>query len=259
MIGYLRAMFDFLFRLALTALMPLLWVSTAAASPTTTLPPNMAERVRACTSCHGEQGRAAPDGYYPRLAGKPAGYLYHQLLNFAHGRRRYGPMAQLVQPLSEDYMQRMASYFASLDIPYPAPSREAPRINASALAHGKQLALHGDASRKLPACATCHGPQLMGTEPNVPALLGLPLDYLTAQLGAWQTGERSAHAPDCMAEIVRRMNPGDIIAVANWLSMQAPPSPAHARTLSQGVALDADLRCGSASELDQPSASKGRP
>ena len=34
----------------------------------------MAERTRACSHCHGKQGRAGPDGYYPRLAGKPAAY-----------------------------------------------------------------------------------------------------------------------------------------------------------------------------------------
>ena len=28
----------------------------------------------ACTTCHGKEGRAGPDGYYPRIAGKPAGY-----------------------------------------------------------------------------------------------------------------------------------------------------------------------------------------
>ena len=25
----------------------------------------MAQRTQACTACHGEQGRAGPDGYYP--------------------------------------------------------------------------------------------------------------------------------------------------------------------------------------------------
>jgi cytochrome c553 len=29
----------------------------------------MAERTRACTACHGEQGRATPAGYFPRIAG----------------------------------------------------------------------------------------------------------------------------------------------------------------------------------------------
>ena len=53
---------------------------------------SMAQRMLPCTVCHGAQGRVAPDGYYPRIAGKPAGYLYNQLLNFRDGRRHYGPM-----------------------------------------------------------------------------------------------------------------------------------------------------------------------
>lgn len=251
-------MLQTLFRQTLPLWIVLLCVSAVPAAPIST-PENMAERVRACTACHGEQGRAAPDGYYPRLAGKPAGYLYHQLLNFAEGRRRYGPMAQLVQPLSDDYLLHMAQHFASLDIPYPAPSREAPRISPQDLERGRQLAVHGNAARQLPACTACHGAALMGTEPNVPALLGLPLDYLTAQLGAWQTGERSAHAPDCMAAIVRRMTPGDIISVASWLSMQPVPAAAHGRALQQGPVLDDSLRCGSAPELNPQPHKKGQP
>jgi len=251
-------MLQTLFRQTLPLWIVLLCASAVPAAPIST-PENMAERVRACTACHGEQGRAAPDGYYPRLAGKPAGYLYHQLLNFAEGRRRYGPMAQLVQPLSDDYLLHMAQHFASLDIPYPAPSREAPRISPQDLERGRQLAEHGNAARQLPACTTCHGAALMGTEPNVPALLGLPLDYLTAQLGAWQTGERRAHAPDCMAAIVRRMTPGDIISVASWLSMQPVPAAAHGRTLQQGPVLDDSLRCGSAPELNPQPHKKGQP
>ena len=62
---------------------------------------SIAQRTIACTACHGPEGRAAPDGYYPRLAGKPAAYLYQQLLNFREGRRHYGLMTQMVAPLSD--------------------------------------------------------------------------------------------------------------------------------------------------------------
>ena len=40
------------------------------------------QRVKPCTSCHGNEGRATREGYFPRIAGKPAGYLFNQLLNF---------------------------------------------------------------------------------------------------------------------------------------------------------------------------------
>ena len=59
---------------------------------------SMAQRTLACTGCHGPQGRSGPDGYYPRLAGKPAGYLYNQLVNLQHGRRNYPLMQNLLAP-----------------------------------------------------------------------------------------------------------------------------------------------------------------
>ena len=65
------------------------------------VPDTIEQRVAACTTCHGRQGRAARDGYYPRIAGKPAGYLYNQLINFREGRRHYAPMTYLVEHLSE--------------------------------------------------------------------------------------------------------------------------------------------------------------
>ena len=43
-------------------------LATHAASPVR-FEDTIAQRTLACTACHGEQGRAAPDGYYPRLAG----------------------------------------------------------------------------------------------------------------------------------------------------------------------------------------------
>src|SRR4029078_5072135 len=60
----------------------------------------IAQRVLACTGCHGEQGRAGPDGYYPRLAGKPAGYLFNQLRNFRDERRPHAPMKRLLALLA---------------------------------------------------------------------------------------------------------------------------------------------------------------
>jgi cytochrome c553 len=235
--------------------MGLLWVASgllsgqAHAQMHARFADDMAERTRACNACHGDQGRAGPDGYYPRLAGKPAGYLHNQLRNFAQGRRHYELMARLVDPLTDAYMGEMAQYFANLKLPYPAPTANN-AISPERLAKGQQLVTQGDATRGLPACTQCHGARLTGVQPNVPGLLGLPLDYLNAQLGAWQTGQRRAHAPDCMAEIVKRMPAQDLIAVSSWLARQ--PLPADTRPADgppAGPALPEALHCGSAPEL----------
>jgi cytochrome c553 len=213
--------------------------SAAAAAPA--FEDTMAQRTLACSACHGKEGRAGPDGYYPRIAGKPAGYLYNQLLNFRDGRRHYGLMARLLDPLSDAYLLAIARHFASLDLPYPPPARAA--VETAVLQRGEQLALHGDHRSRLPACVQCHGAALTGVVPNTPGLLGLPRDYLVAQLGAWRTGQRHAHAPDCMADIARRLEPEDLAAVTSWLAshpLPANPSPASALPAAPPIA------CGSA-------------
>ncbi len=189
---------------------------------------DMAQRTLACTSCHGRAGRAGPDGYYPRIAGKPEGYLYNQLLHFRDGRRHYGLMAGLLEPLSNEYLHEIARHFARQDVPYPPPPASA--VAPAVLQRGRVIALQGDADRRLPACASCHGKALTGVEPHVPGLLGLPRDYLNAQLGAWRTGQRRAHAPDCMADIARALRPEDLSAVTAWLA--AEPVPANAKAVA---------------------------
>lgn len=207
----------------------------------------IAQRTLACSACHGAQGRAGPDGYYPRLAGKPAGYLYNQLLNFRDGRRHYALMTQLVDPLSDAYLMEIATYFSALDLPYPppAPAAAAPEV----LQRGQVLVLQGDVSRRLPACAACHGQALTGVAPHIPGLLGLPRDYLNAQLGAWRTGQRRAQAPDCMAHIVAQMSTADIHAATSWLAAQPLPASASDRKPATGLSVSkATLpACGGAS------------
>ena len=212
-----------------------------AISAATVFEDTIAQRTLACTACHGAQGRAAPDGYYPRIAGKPAGYLYNQLLNFRNGHRSYQLMTQMVEPLSDSYLREIAEYFAGLELPYPAHSTVP--ASAQELQRGEQLVRRGDLALRIPACDQCHGLALTGTQPSIPGLLGLPRDYLKSQLGAWSNGQRHAHAPDCMATITQRLSAADADAVTGWLASQPlPASTKPAASLPAPLPLD----CGSA-------------
>jgi cytochrome c553 len=203
------------------------------------------QRVKPCTSCHGNDGRATREGYFPRIAGKPAGYLFNQLLNFREGRRHFPMMTYVAQYQTDDYLREIAGYFGSQHVPYPPPmpTRAAPGV----LARGRQLVTEGDKTLDIPACTSCHGQRLLGVAPAVPGLLGVSQDYLTAQLGAWRSGVRAAAAPDCMGELVRRMRNEDLDAVTAWLASQAVPEglepeasfehspPLHCGSIEQGA------------------------
>lgn len=226
----------FSFSLIFTAI----YAGRGYAQTPSTVPDTIAQRAVACAACHGKEGRATRDGYFPRIAGKPADYLYNQLINFREGRRQYPLMTYMVAHLSDDYLKEMAAYFSQLHLPYPPPQPLS--IGQATLERGRALVVNGDSSRNIPACASCHGEKLTGALPSIPSLVGLSRDYLNSQFGAWKAGARKAAAPDCMAEISRGMTPDDISAVTSWLASQAVPDdmsplPAHAVKLP--------LPCGS--------------
>ncbi len=212
---------------------------TVSAPAAATVAQAMESRVLACTACHGKEGRATQDGYFPRIAGKPAGYLANQLLNFRDGRRSYPQMTYLIEHLTDDYLREMAAYFAALELPYAPPP--ATQVSAAVLEQGRALVQQGDAARRIPACVQCHGAAMTGVSPFIPGLLGLPRDYLNSQLGAWKSGQRHAQVPDCMAEIARQLTPDDVSAVSAWLAAQpVAGSGKPASTLPAAM----PVRCG---------------
>ncbi|MYM97215.1 c-type cytochrome [Duganella vulcania] len=210
-----------------------------AATPAT-LPDTLEQRVAACTACHAVKERG--DAFFPRIAGKPAGYLYNQLVNFREGRRHYPMMTYMVDHLPDAYLREIADYFSQQHPPYPPP--QAGGASADALARGEALVRNGDPAKKIPACVACHGSALTGVAPAIPGLVGLPSDYINAQFGAWKNKVRRAAAPDCMAEIANRLTPADVAAVSGWLSQQTPDAAARPGA-ADSIALPLPLNCGS--------------
>ena len=83
-------------------------------------------RVQGCVTCHGQKGQGTADGYYPRIAGKPAGYLHNQLTAFRDGTRSYPPMNYLVAYLPDPYLKEIAEYFAAQRPPFTPQVGAAP-------------------------------------------------------------------------------------------------------------------------------------
>ena len=213
--------------------------SAAATAPMA--PDTLEQRVAACLACHSVKERG--DAYFPRIAGKPAGYLYNQLTNFRDGRRQYPLMTWMVQHLSDEYLHEIADYFSAQHLPAPVLDRAS--LPAAELERGRQLVTRGDTALKVPACIACHGERLTGALPAIPGLTGLPRDYINAQFGAWRNGSRHALAPDCMGSIASRLSLADVSAISAWLASEPlPADPSPAPSLKRPL----PLACGSAPE-----------
>ncbi|WP_426193051.1 c-type cytochrome [Massilia sp. DWR3-1-1] len=216
------------------------WLHCAvAAERPAVLPDSLAQRLLACTSCHAST--SAPDPFFPRIAGKPAGYLYKQLINFREGRRQYPLMTYMIEHLPDAYLKEIADYYAGLHLPAPPLQRIA--MDPAALERGRVLVLEGDKALQVPACIACHGERLTGVKPAIAGLAGLPRDYINAQFGNWRNRTRRANAPDCMGLIANRLSPADVAAVSGWIARR--PLPAD-MTPAAAIALPLPLACGSA-------------
>ncbi|WEF35376.1 c-type cytochrome [Pseudoduganella chitinolytica] len=196
---------------------------TGAAPP---VPDTLQQRLAPCLACH--QAPARNDAFFPRIAGKPEGYLYNQLRNFRDGRRQFPMMTYMVDQLPDPYLREIASWFANQHPPHlPQPP-----VNATPaqLERGRTLVLRGDPARKVPACVACHGQALTGVAPAIPGLVGLPRDYVNAQFGAWRNQVRRAQSPDCMATVAARLAEEDVAAVSAWLASQPVDDAARPAT-----------------------------
>jgi cytochrome c553 len=68
-----------------------------------------------CATCHGPLGvSSAPDA--PHLAGQPKIYLTAQLKAFRGGSRRHEVMNVIAKPLSDEDIEALADWYASLAV-----------------------------------------------------------------------------------------------------------------------------------------------
>jgi cytochrome c553 len=83
-------------------------------------------------------------------------------------------------------------------------------------ATGRLLYHNGLPQRGVPACASCHGPQALGTA-TLPRLAGQHAAYITAQLKQFHQRERT-NDNAVMHAVASKMSASEMAAVAEYLS-----------------------------------------
>ncbi len=172
-----------------------------------------------CAACHMPDGRGSvvPNvEARPRITGLDPVYFVKQLQDYKSGARDNASMKPMATMLSDEQMQDVANYFASLpvvhDVAQPA-SEEMMKL-------GERLVKLGEWDRFIPACVSCHGAEARGAGANFPNLNGQPAEYTEQQLIAWQKGTRKNDLLGLMKPIAERLNENEIKALAAWFAAQ---------------------------------------
>ena len=93
-------------------------------------------------------------------------------------------------------------------------------VPTGSIAKGEALARAGGSDGTTP-CATCHGPDLRGTE-VIPGIAGRSPSYLVRQMYDFQQHSRQGNAAALMAPVVDKLSHDDMISLAAYISSLQP-------------------------------------
>jgi cytochrome c553 len=173
--------------LLLTALGLAACGGTSPGSQAEAVPPDVADTVHVCSSCHGPGGHSL-SSTFPRLAGQQKDYLIAQLTAF-RDHKRADPHAQtymwgMAARLSDPMIAGLAAYYSAQP---PVPGAPDNSLEAQA---GRKIYIEGIAAEKVPACILCHGEKGAGNGP-IPRLAGQHSAYIERQLEAFASNARA--------------------------------------------------------------------
>ncbi len=171
-----------------------------------------AGKAAVCGACHGPGGNSS-NPEWPKLAGQHSAYVYDQLQLLKSGARKAPVMMPQATNLSDQDMRDVAAYFAAQK---PTPGVASP----DAVKTAQKLYRAGDATRQLPACAACHGPQGNGNAAaKYPRIGGQHAKYTATMLRQLRGAASSAHQGTAtMAAVAAKLTDAEIDALASYVN-----------------------------------------
>jgi cytochrome c553 len=161
----------------------------------------VAERVKQCAVCHGEDGNSQMANL-PSLAGQPEFFIINQLFLMREGVRKVDAMAVLVKDLKDDDLQALAKHYAA-----QPPKASGEPIDPTLVQRGSELA----ATRR---CGSCHQPALNGAD-QIPRIAKQRVDYLITALKELRDGKRPG-SDTLMSQAVAGLSDNELAALAHF-------------------------------------------
>jgi cytochrome c553 len=178
-----------------------------------------------CGRCHGRDGNGRESSAFPKLAGQSEEYLRRALEAYASRARPSGLMQAPAVVLQREQVQELAAYYSRQPL-RPLPSAPAnaragdaivPDGEAAAVERGREIALRGIPTRRVPSCSDCHGPGPARRTAAAPRLAAQHADYLVSQLGLFAAGTRGGSPfAKLMDEVAPHLTPEQMRDVAAY-------------------------------------------
>jgi len=153
-----------------------------------------------CLGCHGVDGyrNAYPSYRVPKLGGQKAAYIVVALEGYRDGLRPHPTMTAQATSLSDQQIEDIAAYLASVS----ADTVAAGGSSATSLAEAT-------------TCTACHGQNGISLSPTWPTLAGQHEDYLVHALNQYRDGTRK---DPIMAPLVAALTDDDVALLAKYYS-----------------------------------------
>ncbi len=168
---------------------------------------DIATRLKACGTCHGEAGNSVLPRV-PSLAGQPKVFVETQLVMIREGLRVIPEMNGLLDGVVDAEVTALARHFAA-----QVPKTDAGPKDAVLFDKGRALA---DGAH----CGSCHLPDYRGRE-QMPRLAGQREDYLLHSMEMFRSN-RATGRDTIMAASLYGMSTEDLKAIAHFLAHSPP-------------------------------------
>lgn len=174
-----------------------LWVAQSASAEGDAA--NGATLGYSCLGCHGIEGyrNAYPSYRVPKLGGQKASYLVVALNGYRDGTRAHPTMQAQAASLSDQQIEDVAAYLASIDAETVTSSSDAPGIESAT------------------TCVACHGQNGIGLSPIWPTIAGQHEDYMVHALNQYRDGVRT---DPVMSSMAAALTDEDVLALARYYS-----------------------------------------
>ena len=150
------------------------------------------------------------------LAGQNERYLARQLKMFQSGERDVALMTAQLIGKSEQDLDDLAAYYASL----PSKVAEATGTDAD-IELATRIYKGGIANKGVAACSSCHGPNGAGNaQAGFPRISGQSAQYTAAQLTAYREGERRSDEVfgGMMRGVSKGLSDREIVVLSDYIS-----------------------------------------